>query len=195
MPMLLAWKHCLVLQQTHHPMTTPGSPLASIVPFSVQDAATGKLQQNEMKRAVQLRKTLADLGPAFIKVGQALSARPDLLPQTYLEVCTFATSVVLCSGGSEWQGRPCCRLKPTRGSALGLLCLGTVVRFEKVHGLRKLYQTLTCCPSPTWRCAPVLTQTRLLSLPFLQGLRSASCRTLCHDVICTGMLTRRGMHH
>ena len=94
MPMLLAWKHCLVLQQTHHPTTTPGSPLASILPFLVQDAATGQLQQNEMKRAVQLRKTLADLGPAFIKVGQALSARPDLLPQTYLEVCTFATSVL-----------------------------------------------------------------------------------------------------
>ena len=36
---------------------------------------------------MQLRKTLAELGPSFIKVGQALSARPDLLPATYLEVC------------------------------------------------------------------------------------------------------------
>ena len=53
---------------------------------ALQDAATGKLQENERKRAVQLRKTLADLGPSFIKVGQALSARPDLLPATYLEV-------------------------------------------------------------------------------------------------------------
>ena len=52
----------------------------------LQDAATGRLAANEAKRAVQLRRVLADLGPAFIKVGQALSARPDLLPQTYLDV-------------------------------------------------------------------------------------------------------------
>lgn len=56
---------------------------------SVQDAALGNLQKNEGKRAVQLRKALADLGPAFVKVGQALSARPDLLPQSYLEVRTL----------------------------------------------------------------------------------------------------------
>ena len=38
------------------------------------------------KRAVQLRELLTKLGPSFVKVGQALSSRPDLLPKEYLEV-------------------------------------------------------------------------------------------------------------
>ena len=46
----------------------------------------GQLEANMGKRAVQLRKIFSDLGPSFIKVGQALSARPALLPQAYLEV-------------------------------------------------------------------------------------------------------------
>ena len=37
-------------------------------------------------RATQLRRTLAKLGASFVKIGQALSARPDLLPKPYLEV-------------------------------------------------------------------------------------------------------------
>eukprot|EP00878_Enallax_costatus_P034675 GHUV01038465.1.p1 GENE.GHUV01038465.1~~GHUV01038465.1.p1 ORF type:complete len:122 (+),score=28.62 GHUV01038465.1:191-556(+) len=32
-------------------------------------------------RAAELRKLLSSLGPSFVKIGQALSARPDLLPQ------------------------------------------------------------------------------------------------------------------
>jgi hypothetical protein len=32
-------------------------------------------------RAAELRRLLTGLGPSFAKVGQALSARPDLLPQ------------------------------------------------------------------------------------------------------------------
>eukprot|EP00878_Enallax_costatus_P031030 GHUV01033859.1.p1 GENE.GHUV01033859.1~~GHUV01033859.1.p1 ORF type:complete len:615 (+),score=219.69 GHUV01033859.1:1031-2875(+) len=36
-------------------------------------------------RAAELRKLLSSLGPSFVKIGQALSARPDLLPQVYLE--------------------------------------------------------------------------------------------------------------
>ena len=35
-------------------------------------------------RAAQLRQILGRLGPSFVKVGQALSARPDLLPPVYL---------------------------------------------------------------------------------------------------------------
>lgn len=36
-------------------------------------------------RASELRQLLSGLGPSFVKIGQALSARPDLLPQPYLE--------------------------------------------------------------------------------------------------------------
>ncbi len=37
-------------------------------------------------RAVELRNLLSGLGPSFVKIGQALSSRPDLLPQAYLDV-------------------------------------------------------------------------------------------------------------
>lgn len=39
----------------------------------------------KVKRAVQLRQILTRLGPTFIKVGQALSTRPDLVRKDFLE--------------------------------------------------------------------------------------------------------------
>ncbi len=44
-----------------------------------------KVQQNKGKRASQLRELLTRLGPTFIKVGQALSTRPDLIRKDFLE--------------------------------------------------------------------------------------------------------------
>ena len=38
----------------------------------------------QQKYAVQLREILTRLGPCFIKFGQALSIRPDILPSTFL---------------------------------------------------------------------------------------------------------------
>jgi predicted unusual protein kinase regulating ubiquinone biosynthesis (AarF/ABC1/UbiB family) len=52
------------------------------------DRKRGRVEKNEGKRATQLRVTLTQLGPAFIKVGQALSTRPDLVPPTFLEELT-----------------------------------------------------------------------------------------------------------
>jgi hypothetical protein len=37
------------------------------------------LLQNEVKRAIELREIVTSLGPAYIKLGQALSIRPDIL--------------------------------------------------------------------------------------------------------------------
>lgn len=44
-----------------------------------------KVEQNKGKRASQLRELLTRLGPTFIKVGQALSTRPDLIRKDFLE--------------------------------------------------------------------------------------------------------------
>jgi len=44
--------------------------------------------KNKMKRAEQLREILIALGPTYIKVGQALSTRPDLVRKDFLEELT-----------------------------------------------------------------------------------------------------------
>ncbi|HIK30018.1 MAG TPA: AarF/ABC1/UbiB kinase family protein [Oscillatoriales cyanobacterium M59_W2019_021] len=44
-----------------------------------------RAEQNKLKRAAQLRELLTKLGPTFIKVGQALSTRPDLIRKDFLE--------------------------------------------------------------------------------------------------------------
>lgn len=49
------------------------------------DRSIGQIERNETKRAIRLREILTRLGPAYIKVGQALSTRPDLVPPSYLE--------------------------------------------------------------------------------------------------------------
>jgi predicted unusual protein kinase regulating ubiquinone biosynthesis (AarF/ABC1/UbiB family) len=49
------------------------------------DKWRGQAETNKTKRAVQLRQILTRLGPTFIKVGQALSTRPDLIRKDFLE--------------------------------------------------------------------------------------------------------------
>lgn len=39
------------------------------------------VDRNQQRRAKELTRTLSDLGPSFVKLGQALSLRPDLLPK------------------------------------------------------------------------------------------------------------------
>lgn len=51
--------------------------------FDVGDAARSA---RNLERAAQLRDTFTRLGPAFVKVGQALSVRPDLVPPEYMRV-------------------------------------------------------------------------------------------------------------
>jgi predicted unusual protein kinase regulating ubiquinone biosynthesis (AarF/ABC1/UbiB family) len=49
------------------------------------DNAVGTAQVNRQRRANQLREMLTALGPTYIKVGQALSTRPDLIRQEFLD--------------------------------------------------------------------------------------------------------------
>jgi ubiquinone biosynthesis protein len=51
-----------------------------------EDVAEDGAEQPEIRaQAVAFRKRLVELGPAYIKLGQVLSTRPDLLPETYVE--------------------------------------------------------------------------------------------------------------
>lgn len=51
------------------------------------DVATNKVKDNEVKRAGELRDIITSLGPFFIKLGQALSIRPDILsPKAMVEL-------------------------------------------------------------------------------------------------------------
>jgi len=53
------------------------------------DRQRGRVGENQRRRAIQLRELLTQLGPAYIKIGQALSTRPDLVPPLYLEELTL----------------------------------------------------------------------------------------------------------
>ncbi|MBW4659444.1 MAG: AarF/ABC1/UbiB kinase family protein [Drouetiella hepatica Uher 2000/2452] len=50
-----------------------------------QDDWFNRTEAKKLKRAAQLRKILTRLGPTYIKVGQALSTRPDLVRKDFLE--------------------------------------------------------------------------------------------------------------
>jgi len=58
---------------------------ASYAIASWWDKFTGNSAKNERARAIKMRSILTKLGPAYIKVGQALSTRPDLVSPIYLE--------------------------------------------------------------------------------------------------------------
>ncbi len=49
------------------------------------DVAMGKGEGKQSERAAQIRQILTELGPTYIKVGQALSTRPDLIRQDFLD--------------------------------------------------------------------------------------------------------------
>jgi len=51
------------------------------------DKLTGRLKNEEKARfrAKELTNLLVELGPAFVKAGQALSTRPDIIPGILLE--------------------------------------------------------------------------------------------------------------
>jgi predicted unusual protein kinase regulating ubiquinone biosynthesis (AarF/ABC1/UbiB family) len=62
-----------------------GLPLGSFLLRRWWDSKTGQSQRRQRYHATHLRQILTRLGPAFIKIGQALSTRPDVLPLAYLE--------------------------------------------------------------------------------------------------------------
>ncbi len=49
------------------------------------DKLRNQIARHEHRRAAQLREVLTELGPTYIKIGQALSTRPDLVPSAYMD--------------------------------------------------------------------------------------------------------------
>eukprot|EP01082_Thalassiosira_pseudonana_P008052 g7011.t1 g7011 contig23:1683239-1685574(-) len=76
----------LIVARIFQVATTGGNVLLNFA----MDALTGKLKSDpdlEVRRAAELRDTITSLGPFFIKLGQALSIRPDILsPRSMVEL-------------------------------------------------------------------------------------------------------------
>jgi predicted unusual protein kinase regulating ubiquinone biosynthesis (AarF/ABC1/UbiB family) len=78
----------------NRPFAVLGRLISIVFPFTSfalgiwWDNLTGNSDLKQKKRARQLIKILTKLGPAYIKIGQALSTRPDVVPPTYLEELT-----------------------------------------------------------------------------------------------------------
>ena len=53
------------------------------------DEARGQGESNAPLRAEQLRELLVRLGPSFIKAGQVLANRPDIVRADYMQTPTF----------------------------------------------------------------------------------------------------------
>jgi aarF domain-containing kinase len=87
--------------------------LGGFITMVLADMASGTVETKAPKRAAQLKRILTELGPSFVKVGQALSSRPDLLPKSYLDALSglqdrlpgFPTSIAYALIEEE-LGRP-----------------------------------------------------------------------------------------
>ncbi len=99
----------------------------------------------QAKRARQLREVITKLGPAYIKIGQALSTRPDLLPAIYLEELSilqdqlppFPNSVAFQFieeelGGSPYELFASISAQPVAAASLGQVYKATLKTGETV---------------------------------------------------------------
>ncbi|MGI8497371.1 MAG: ABC1 kinase family protein [Gemmatimonadaceae bacterium] len=59
--------------------------LQALAPDEIEPAGSAADESSLAERAVAFRKRLVELGPAYVKLGQVLSTRPDLIPAVYIE--------------------------------------------------------------------------------------------------------------
>lgn len=59
-------------------------------------APAGRAPGFHDRRAEKLARTIPTLGPTFVKIGQVLSARPDVIPEPYLTALSALTDRVPC---------------------------------------------------------------------------------------------------
>src|SRR6056297_1123435 len=53
--------------------------------FDIKKEDAGEIPEKDLPRSIRIRKVLEELGPTFIKLGQILSTRPDLIPPEWAE--------------------------------------------------------------------------------------------------------------
>lgn len=63
-----------------------------------------KTDEPELPPPAVLRNILTELGPVYVKLGQLLSTRPDLLPTSYIEALSSLQSTVPPIPASEMEG-------------------------------------------------------------------------------------------
>jgi predicted unusual protein kinase regulating ubiquinone biosynthesis (AarF/ABC1/UbiB family) len=71
--------------------------------FLVVGRPRRRVAERHQERAARLTRTLADLGPTFIKLAQVFAARADILPEPYLTAIGTLTDRVppLAPGEAE----------------------------------------------------------------------------------------------
>ncbi|CAH9078461.1 unnamed protein product [Cuscuta europaea] len=74
-------KPFVVLRRLLHIVSTFGKWFA----LRYIDSLSGRVEEMFKVRAEGLRKILVQLGPAYVKIAQAISSRPDLIPPSYLD--------------------------------------------------------------------------------------------------------------
>ena len=84
----------IIAHYKRRPLQVLGRLLMIIGPFVLFFLRVGLIrkgavsEKRQRRQAERLRRLLTNLGPAYIKIGQALSTRPDLVPPIYLEELT-----------------------------------------------------------------------------------------------------------
>lgn len=109
------------------------------------DAVRGNFKANEVKRAIEIRNIVTSLGPAYIKLGQALSIRPDLLsPKAMVELqklcdkvpsfdSEIAMELIRSELGTPWQELyETLTPQPIAAASLGQVYKGTLKTGEEV---------------------------------------------------------------
>jgi predicted unusual protein kinase regulating ubiquinone biosynthesis (AarF/ABC1/UbiB family) len=107
-----------------------------------QEPEPGEVDGGSAEKAHALRERLVELGPAYIKLGQVLSTRPDLLPPVYIEeleklqddVAPIPTSDVIAIIEEEFGARISKLFSAFDDEPLGTASLGQVHAAELRDG-------------------------------------------------------------
>ncbi|MFS8906612.1 hypothetical protein [Synechococcus sp. O70.2] len=75
----------------------------------------GKAEEPQLPPPLVLRNILVDLGPVYVKLGQLLSTRLDLLPREYIEPSAACRAMCPPCPGTRW--RSCCASRWSGSSA------------------------------------------------------------------------------